>query len=124
MTARRFFSLILLPLALGLSPRAASAQTATAPAPAQNFAALASKLRGDDALTVTDANGDRFKGRVTRVNADQLTVLGRDRSRTFSVADVTRIERRDTIWNGLGIGAAAGAVTALLVVTDDCGTDT
>ena len=124
MIARRILIATAAAVTLVGSALSASAQTATAATQGQNFAALAAKLRGDDPLTVTDATGQRFKGRLTRINTDQLTVLGRERSRTFTVADVTRIERRDAIWNGLAAGAAAGAATALVVVTKDCGTDT
>lgn len=126
MTTRRFLVAIVTAAVLCGAAHPAWAQTNSAAAApqTQTFAPLAAKLHGDEGLTVTDTAGARFKGRLSRINADQLIVVGRDRSRTFTVADVARIERQDTIWNGLAIGAAGGAVTALLVVTRDCGTDT
>ena len=126
MTRGRTLTVILIAGALCGLARQAAAQPPAPAAPAvssQTFAPLTAKLRGDESLTVTDVNGQRFKGRLTRISADQLTVLSRERSRTFRVSDVDRIEKRDTILNGLGIGAAAGALTAMLVVTNDCGAD-
>ena len=126
MTCGRSLTVVLIAGVLCGLARQAAAQTPATAAPAissQTFAPLTSTLRGDESLTVTDVNGQRFKGRLTRISADQLTVLGRERSRTFRVSDVDRIDKRDTILNGLGIGAAAGAVTAMLVVTHDCGAD-
>ncbi len=103
---------------------ALAAATAHAQSPA-SFEALraAGVLSPGDTVYVTDASGRRSKGPLERLQADSLLVLVDGRPRTYTPADVRRIQRGDSLVNGMLIGLAAGAAAGLITTTSICGTN-
>jgi hypothetical protein len=116
--------LLLGALVLAVSP--AAAQTSS------TFDALAQTARAGQRVTVTTADGRRFRGDVVAVSADSLTLdvdhswgradSWRDSSRqTFGAGDVSLVQRSDRLWNGILIGLAAGVAGAEGFVRYNCG---
>lgn len=83
--------------------------------PAHSFLELRERLHSGNTVYVTETTGSETKGKIVEVSASALVLdvngiyrrLDRD-----SVQDVQR--RGDSLWNGLLIGAAAGASAMLL----------
>jgi hypothetical protein len=92
-------------LALVLSPKDARPQGTTTP-----FAELRASgvLRPGDKVDVTVRGGQRTTGRLLNLSeAALILTVGRD-TRDFSSMNVGKIERRDSIENGIWIGLAIG----------------
>lgn len=105
------------PLLVGLV-REAAAQADELNPPAsvvRSFEELKSRLGAGATILVTDSGGHEARGRLRELSERSLTLLVNGEPRSFSPADVRLIEERtaDSLWNGLLIGAAAGAVPAL-----------
>lgn len=66
------------------------------------------RLRLGHGVYVTDASGDRRKGTITNLSTAAVEVT--HRGRTWSVAgdEVRRIERQDSLANGIGLGLLIG----------------
>ena len=89
---------------------------AASPAPAQtvsnSFEELRQVLRKGQTVVVTDATGQRTKGKVADVSPSSLVVLVPD-ARTFTERTVSEIRITDPVWNGALIGAAIGTGFAM-----------
>jgi hypothetical protein len=89
---------------------------APSPAPAQtlsnSFEELRLLLKNGQTVVVTDATGQRTKGKVADVSSSSLVVLVPD-ARTFTERTVSEIRASDPVWNGALIGAAIGTGLAL-----------
>jgi hypothetical protein len=100
-------SLLLVTMASGLVPIPLPAQT---PEPVTSFAELRREIRTDAALVVTLVSGERVRGRADVLEDARLSIRERDQVRWLREDDVARIDlrMRDSIKNGLIIGAAVG----------------
>ena len=89
---------------------------APSPAPAQtasnSFEELRLLLKKGQTVVVTDATGQRTKGKVADVSPSSLVVLIPD-ARTFTERTVSEIRVTDRVWNGALIGAAIGTGFAM-----------
>lgn len=85
-----------------LAPSPARAQTV-----ARSFDELRQVLKRGQTVVVTDASGERTKGKVADVSPSSLVVLIPE-ARTFAEDTVTEIRTTDPLWNGALIGAAVG----------------
>lgn len=89
-----------------------------APVHAQTPAASFEQLIAQDAIQpnqtvhVTDAWGDRVKGRLVEIRPGSLVLMQGSRKIEMTEADVNRIQRRDSIQNGLWLGLGAGVAAA------------
>lgn len=76
-------------------------------------------------LFVTTASGDRLEGVAGSVTTDGVTVATPAGVRTAAFADIVRVQRRDSVWNGVWIGTASGAAIGLVALfTDACPNNT
>jgi hypothetical protein len=89
---------------------------APSPAPAQtvanSFEELRQVLKKGQTVVVTDASGQRTKGKVADVSPSSLVVLIPE-ARTFTEGIVTEIRATDPLSNGALIGAAIGTGLAM-----------
>ena len=65
-------------------------------------------LRPGDSVYVTDDHGQRTKGTLRDLVAASLKVTVGGETRDFSETNITKVERRDSIENGIWIGLATG----------------
>jgi hypothetical protein len=91
-----------------LLPVAALAQP-----PTQDFTALPELLRPGQAVIVTATDGTDRKGRIAELSPSSLVILTPDRQ-VYGQANVRRIRRTDSVWNGVLIGAAVGGAVAAI----------
>jgi len=82
-------------------------------AAAQPFATLGElratgALRSNDRIYLTDATGRRVTGSVRELSDTSLLLAKGSDLRRVAGADITKIERRDSIENGLWLGLGAG----------------
>ena len=104
-------------LALLLVPTSLSAQD-----PATT--AVASRLKPGNVIEVTDGNGNRQTGKFRGVDASAIKVFRDGREEAIPEARVRKVVHRDSLWNGIIIGAATGALGGLLgagAVQLECG---
>ena len=82
--------------------------------PAASFEQLASKgaIRPDETVYVTDAWGQRVKGKFVDLRPGNLVLRHGSLDIEMSEADVSRIQRKDSIQNGLWLGLGAGVAAA------------
>jgi hypothetical protein len=68
------------------------------------------------------ADGNRLRGRIVAVEHAQLTLQVRDRSIVVPKMSIGRVEveRRDSLWNGLLIGAVISAVMRVAFAGEAC----
>ena len=89
---------------------------APSPAPAQtvstSFEELRQVLKKGRTVVVTDATGQRTRGKVADVSPSSLVVLTPE-ARTFTEGTVSEIRATDPVWNGALIGAAIGTGFAM-----------
>lgn len=70
---------------------------------------------------VFDRSGIETTGKLLGLTPDSLVLLVADGERRFDLADVVRIQKRDSIKNGTLIGAAVGVVMGLAAAgISDC----
>jgi hypothetical protein len=85
-------------------------------APAQpvatSFEELRQILKRDQTVVVTDANGQRTKGKVAEVSPSSLVVLTPE-ARAFAEGTITEIRAADPLRNGTLIGAGIGTGLAM-----------
>jgi len=81
-------------------------------ATAQSFAALEDQAALGTTLYVTDTAGEETRGRIVKLSDLSLTLQVDGTRQQFAMADIARVERRkrDSVRNGVLIGAAAGAL--------------
>ena len=101
----------------GVSPRAAGGTVARAVA--EGVAASLEDLRRAGRLQVgqgvylTDVTGCQFKADIRELTPDSLTLAdGRD-TRLFREGEILKIERQDSVWNGVGAGLGVAALPTL-----------
>lgn len=73
------------------------------------------ELRRGDGVYITDPDGRRVKTDVTDVSPSLLTVTDGQDTWTLSEMEVSKIERRDSLQNGIWIGMAAGVGTLVAI---------
>jgi hypothetical protein len=80
--------------------------------PAFSFEELGSRMSPGDTVFVVDVSGQESRGRVASLSGMSLTVIVDEARRQFDAAEVKRVDRRrrDSVRNGVLIGAAAGAL--------------
>ena len=80
--------------------------------PVSSFVELKSWINPGETVFVLDAAGREIKGRAASLSAASLTVAFDTTRQRFDAADVRRIDRqrRDSVRNGVLIGAASGAL--------------
>jgi hypothetical protein len=70
---------------------------------------------------VLDRSGIETTGKLLGLSPDSLVILVADAERRFDVADVARIQKRDSLKNGTLIGAAVGVAMGLIAAgISDC----
>jgi hypothetical protein len=90
----------------------------SAPALAQTPASSFEQLIAEDAIQphetvyVTDASGHRVKGRLGELRPGSLVLMQGSRTIQMTEADVNRIQRGDSLQNGLWLGLGAGVAAA------------
>ncbi len=87
---------------------------ALAQTPAGSFEQLLADgvIKPDQTVQVTDAWGHRVKGRLFELRPGGLVLMQGSQRIEMSEADVSRIQRRDSVQNGLWLGFAAGVAAA------------
>jgi hypothetical protein len=90
-----------------LAPRLAPAQPV-----ASSFDELRQVMKKGQTVVVTDASGERTKGKVADVHPSSLVLLIPE-ARTFVEGAVTEIRATDSLSNGALIGAAVGTGLAM-----------
>lgn len=90
-------------------------ETAGAQPAARTFDELAKRLGRADEVWITDATGKETKSTVVTIGTSTLTVNTKHGPLDLKAADIVRIrqKRPDPIWNGMLIGALAGAAYPL-----------
>jgi hypothetical protein len=105
-------------LLLFLLPISATAQEAASSFDQLRASGLAKE---GDTVDVTDASGARVKGRIADLGATSLVLLtGHSTRRDFSEMTVTKIQRRDSLANGILIGLGVGAALGVVSVNSLC----
>jgi hypothetical protein len=90
----------------------------SAPALAQTPAGSFEQLIADGTIKprqtvyVTDVWGHRVKGKLFELRPGSLVLMQGSRTIEMSEADVSRIQRRDSVQDGLWLGLAAGVAAA------------
>jgi hypothetical protein len=99
-----------------VSPGGASAQEV-----AQTFSDLSSKVLSRETVYVTDDSGHTVRGRLLAIAAETLVLETASRRVEFSQNQVerVRVERRDSLKNGILIGLAIGAASALFLASQE-----
>jgi hypothetical protein len=101
--------------------------TISAPALAQTPASSFGQLIADGAgrpgqtVYVTDATGHRAKGRLGELRPGSLELIQGSRKIQMTEVDVTRIQRGDSLQNGLWLGLGAGVAAAWISPHLFCG---
>jgi hypothetical protein len=104
---------------------AGSARTVRAQAVAGSFAELQGKIKRNRTVAITDDSGRTVKGKLVDLSPTSLTLIeGHDREtfqegKVLQVAELRRQPGKRAL-QGLGIGALAGTIVAL-VACSDCG---
>jgi hypothetical protein len=85
--------------------------------PAASFEQLIAEdaIQPHQTVYVTDAWGHRVKGRLGELRPGGLVLLQGSRKIDMNEADVDRIQRGDSLQNGLWLGLGAGVATAWIV---------
>jgi hypothetical protein len=100
--------------------------TAGAQPVASSLAELKGLASGEAKVTVTDSNGQEFRGTIADASESLLSLrIGRD-IRRFDAADVrsVRVRKEDSLANGALIGGAiGGGLTSLLFLDNECRDD-
>jgi hypothetical protein len=100
--------------------------TISSPALSQTPAASFEQLIAEGAIQphqtvyVTDAWGHRVKGRLGELRSGSLVLMQGSRRIQMTEADVNRIERGDSLQNGLWLGLGAGIAAAWIAPHLSC----
>ena len=81
--------------------------------PASSLAELKARAKIGETLLVADDSGREVKGKLLDLSADALTLKVRGVSSTFAEDNIRLVQRPDTLWRGILIGAAIGAGLAI-----------
>lgn len=102
---------LLLISALAL-PAAVAAQVPSAPP------TWAPKIKPGKPVFVTTISGERIDGSAGHVTADSIAIATASGIRAVPLRDVARVEKRDSVRNGILIGAGLGLTAALALRFD------
>lgn len=80
---------------------------------AQDFSELPSRTKPGELLDVLAIDGEEMRGRVVAFTRDTLTLDVAGAHRTIAARETARIQRRDSIRNGVWAGALAGAAVGI-----------
>ena len=73
---------------------------------------------------LTTQSGERVEGLAGQLTGEGLVVATPAGIRTVSYGELRRAEKRDSVWNGVAIGAVSGVVVGIAAVApSDCSTD-
>src|SRR6185503_12022983 len=73
-----------------------------------------------DTIFVTDRNGIQTDGVLLRTAPEGLTLLVDGQERLFPTAGIGRVEKRDSRWNGMLIGAVPAALVGMMGAGASC----
>jgi hypothetical protein len=90
------------------------------PASAQE---LSGKVEAGDTIFITDRNGVQTTGRLLHLAPEGLTLLVGGQERLIPQGGVGRIEKRDSLWNGMLIGGTVSAGLIGMVAGATCSSD-
>ncbi len=90
------------------------------PAITQTGVELSGKVEAGDAIFVTDRNGVQTGGRLLRLSPEGLALLVGGQERVMPLNGVGRVEKRDSLWNGMLIGAVPSAVVGMAAAGASC----
>lgn len=92
-------------------PIEASAQSA-----ARSFDELQVRVKIGDTIYLTDSSGVETRGQLAKLSDVSLSLAHDGTRKDFAEGEVKRIDqrRRDSVWNGLLIGAGTGALIGFL----------
>ena len=94
-----------------------------APALAQGPPEWTTKLQLGKPVFLTTESGERVEGIAGQLTADAVVVSTPVGIRTVPYRELRRAEKRDSIWTGVAIGSATGAVIGITAVAQaDCTT--
>ena len=88
----------------------AGASPARAQSVADSLAELQSSLKPGQTVTVTSRDGREMRGRVVSLSPSTLEIAQNNSTTVLTEGDIATISRRDSPWNGMLWGLAAGAV--------------
>ena len=80
----------------------------------------AAAQQAGDAIFVTDRSGIQTDGVLLRTAPEGLTLLVDGQERLIPVAGIGRVEKRDSLWNGMLIGAVPGTVIGMMGAGASC----
>jgi hypothetical protein len=101
----------------------AAAQNRMQPPPTatpQTPVALSGQVEAGDMIFVTDRNGLQTGGRLQRLSAEGLALLVDGQERMIPSSGVGRIEKRDSLWNGMLMGAVPGTLIGMAGAGASC----
>jgi hypothetical protein len=90
------------------------------PATSQTAAELSSKVEAGETIFVTDRNGVQTGGRFLRLSPEGLALLVGGQERVMPLNGVGRVEKRDSLWNGMLIGAVPSALVGMAAAGASC----
>ena len=93
---------------------------ATQGAAPQTAVELGRKVKQGDTIFVTDRSGVQIGGRFLRLSSEELALLVGAQERVIPRNSIGRIERRDSLWNGMLIGAVPSALVGMAAVGASC----
>lgn len=77
------------------------------------------KIKLGKPLFITLKSGDRIEGTAGQISSDGIVVATPVGVQTAAFGDIRRVQRRDSLWNGVWIGAAVGAGLGVAAALDD-----
>ena len=80
------------------------------PTTAQTAVELSGTVKPGDRIFVTDRNGVQTGGRLLRLSPQELALLVGGQERVIPLNGIGRIEKGDSLWNGMLIGAVPSAL--------------
>jgi hypothetical protein len=101
----------------------ATAQNPIQPPPTatpQTPVELSEKVEAGDMIFVTDRNGVQTGGRLQSISSQGLALLVDGQERMIPSNGVGRVEKRDSLWNGMLIGAVPSALLGVAAAGASC----
>jgi hypothetical protein len=90
------------------------------PAISQTARELGGNVEAGDTIFVTDRNGVQIGGRLLRLSPEGLALLVGGQERVIPQNSIGRTEKRDSLWNGMLIGAVPTALVAMAAAGASC----
>jgi hypothetical protein len=90
------------------------------PASAQE---LSGKVEAGDTIFVTDRTGVQTSGRLLHFAPEGLTLLVGGQERLIPTGGIGRVEKRDSLWNGMLVGGAVSAGLIGMVAGTTCSSE-